>query len=850
MKTDVRTMIFSFFLLFFTVVSMNMYAQETVASARQKVNQTITVGGIVSNGPELGGIRYFQDHTGGLAAYDYNLMLNVLPGDSIIVTGKLVDYSNLLEITPITSVTVVSSGNKQYAPIEITIGEIGEMYESQVIKIKNVVFDNAGSLFQGNKNYNFRSNGEMSLVRINRDSEGIIGQIVPSGEVDLLAICSQFSYTANDVLTGYQLLSRTMADFITEGDIRLTSPISVSNISKQGFNLSWNTNATGSCQVIYGFVNHPDSLIHKTTGTVTKIGDEFLNEVVLTGLPAGSIVFANAYTFDGGDTAQSNIKAYATESNSSGEMLAYFNTEVDHSVSKGVDAVFLNRTIDDTLIAYINRASETIDFTIYNYNNQNISDITVALNAAHARGVKLRIISCGTANNFGFEELTETVPYMKSPDKNSRDGLMHNKFVIFDAHSTNPNVPIVWTGATNFTDGQINTDPNNVIIIQDQSLALAYEIEFEEMWGSVDETPSPENARFGMFKKDNTPHEFIIGGKRVECYFSPSDGTNQKLLEAINSADSDLSIASMLITRTDLAYSIRDAKERGVAVNIVTNAADDNTDQVNEILLGALGAGHFVYNQFVKGIMHHKYAIIDQSAPNSDPILITGSHNWSASANDRNDENTLIIHDQTMANVYYQNFVKLFQDNKGSFTEITNPPLAVNDIVSVEKNGMVIIDVLANDQILGTVELSIETGAVYGNAYIPFTNLNTIAYQAQNDFVGTDSVQYRVRYSTEPSLSDVATIIIEVGTNGITQIKQSSSVGFYPNPARDHFRMVSETPLVQYEIFNITGARLTSLVVEPANQVKVDMSKYESGHYFVKVEQADGAVYIGKIVVE
>lgn len=841
---------FSILLLFLTVVSMNIYAQETIASARQKVNQTITVGGIVSNGPELGGIRYFQDHTGGLAAYDYNLMLNVLPGDSIIVTGKLVDYNNLLEITPLTSVTVVSSGNKQYAPIEITIGEIGEMYESQVIKIKNVVFDNAGSLFQGNKNYNFRANGEMGIVRINNASEGIIGQIVPSGEVDLIAICSQFSYTTNDVLTGYQMLPRTMADFITEGAIRLTSPISISDISTQGFNLGWNTNATGSCQVIYGFANHPDSLIHKVTGTVTKFGNEFLNKVELKGLPAGSIIFANAYTFDDGDTAQSSIKAYATESNSSGKMLAYFNTEVDHSVSKGVDAVFLNRTIDDTLIAYINRASETIDFTIYNYNNQNISDITVALNAAHARGVKLRIISCGTANNFGFEELTETVPYMKSPDKNSRDGLMHNKFVIFDAHSTNPNVPIVWTGATNFTDGQINSDPNNVIIVQDQSLALTYEIEFEEMWGSVNETPSPENARFGMFKKDNTPHEFIIGGKRVECYFSPSDGTNQKLLEAINTTDSDLSIASMLITRTDLAYSIRDAKERGVAVNIVTNAAGDNTDPVNEILNGALGVGHFVYNEFVKGIMHHKYAIIDQSAPNSDPILITGSHNWSASANDRNDENTLIIHDETIANIYYQNFVKLFTDNKGSFTEINTPPLALNDFVSVEKNGTVTINVLDNDLIQGTVEVSIETGAVYGNAYIPFTNPNVITYQAQNNFVGIDSVQYRVSYSTNAGLNDVATIIIEVGTSGITQIKQSSSVGFYPNPASDYFRVVSETPLVRYEIFNITGVCLTSFVIEPANEVKVDMSKYQSGHYFVKVEQANGAVYVGKIVVE
>ena len=57
---------------------------------------------------------------------------------------------------------------------------------------------------------------------------------------------------------------------------------------------------------------------------------------------------------------------------------------------------------------------------------------------------------------------------------------MHNKFVVFDANSSDPDKPIVWTGATNFTDGQINTDPNNVIIVQDQSLAKTFQLEFKE----------------------------------------------------------------------------------------------------------------------------------------------------------------------------------------------------------------------------------------------------------------------------------------------------------------------------------------------------------------------------------
>ena len=46
------------------------FSQANIAAARaMPIGSTITVHGIVTNGPELGIIRYFQDATAGIAAY-------------------------------------------------------------------------------------------------------------------------------------------------------------------------------------------------------------------------------------------------------------------------------------------------------------------------------------------------------------------------------------------------------------------------------------------------------------------------------------------------------------------------------------------------------------------------------------------------------------------------------------------------------------------------------------------------------------------------------------------------------------------------------------------------------------
>lgn len=100
---------------------------------------------------------------------------------------------------------------------------------------------------------------------------------------------------------------------------------------------------------------------------------------------------------------------------------------------------------------------------------------------------------------------------------------MHNKFINIDAVSTDPDEPWVITGSMNYTDDQVKVDKQNIIAIQDQSLSKAYKAEFDEMFA----------GNFGPDKTNNTPHEFIIGGKRVELYFSPSDEPETRLIEKL-----------------------------------------------------------------------------------------------------------------------------------------------------------------------------------------------------------------------------------------------------------------------------------------------------------------------------
>ncbi len=639
--------------LFLILLCGSVSAQSDISEARnQLIGATVTVSGIVTNGSELGSIRYMQDGTAGIAVYDTQLE-DVQEGDSISVTGVLDDYNNLLEIKNVSGFTVHSTGNTLPDLKIVTVDEIGEAYESQLIKVENIQIEGSSGTFSGDSNYDFTDGTNSSEMRIYRDSP-IVGEIIPGGEFSLVAICSQYNST-------YQLLPRTMDDLILGGGISITSSVEVFDITTTSFTLGWRSNSGGTPYVRYGSSNNESSLTNIKQGDSTS-SDEYVWHVAdITGLQPAEIIYAQAFLVAGSDTSFSSIGAYATASNSAGEMHVYFNTKVDESLADETTAINLGQYMEDTLAAYINRAEESIDMAVYNFNNSVISD---ALNAAYDRGVTIRFITCGSTAHAGVDDLNAGISVLERPDVTD-GGIMHNKFAAIDAQSADADKAWVWTGSTNLTSTNLYSDANNMVFIQDQSLAKSYQIEFEEMWGSVGDTPNASKANFGADKTDNTPHIFSVGGKTVEMYFSPSDNTNQRLIDAMETADHDLYVETMLITRSDLSGAILDAYDRGANVHVLTNAESDNASYVNEALFAELPANKFVFDDQQAGTLHHKLAIIDTYDKESDPQVITGSHNWSNSANEINDENTVIIHDADIANQYLQQFAYRFDKNGG-----------------------------------------------------------------------------------------------------------------------------------------------------------------------------------------
>jgi hypothetical protein len=107
---------------------------------------------------------------------------------------------------------------------------------------------------------------------------------------------------------------------------------------------------------------------------------------------------------------------------------------------------------------------------------------------------------------------------------------------------------------------------------------------------------------------------------------------------------------------------------------------------------------------------HHKYGIIDASYIYSEPTVITGSHNWTLSANTINDENTLIIKDIFIANQFMQEFKKRYNDAGG--TGIFKVP----NITSVEN-----------------FESLADNFEIYQNYPNPFNSITTISFYISKD---------------------------------------------------------------------------------------------------------------------
>ncbi|MBC8510142.1 MAG: T9SS type A sorting domain-containing protein [Cryomorphaceae bacterium] len=636
------------------LLSIVGFAQTDIATARaQGIGATVTITGVVTNGDELGPIRYIEDATAGMAIYDPTAMGAVVRGDEVTVTGVLVDYNGLLEMQPVNSNSINSSGNS-IAPQLITPIQIGEATESELIQIDNLIFNNGGSIFTGNTSFDFTANGETGKIYL-KTGHSLVNTLIPMGPVTLIGISSQHTYSTPPI-GDYQVLPRDSNDIIQSGNIVFTSAVNQTNITTTSFDLSWSVSSNSSTNCNYGITT-------ALGAGMNNGGNTTAHTISLTGLSPATFYYVQCYSVDGLDTAFSNVGVYSTASNSSGIIRPYFNHSVDNSFSNGVDAQDIGSAFADTISAYIALAQNTLDICVYNASS---TIIATAINTAYNNGVSVRYIADDDVTNIMLSSLNANIPVVyRDP---ALAGIMHNKFIIVDANSTNNSW--ILGGSTNWTSPtNLLNDYNNMIFIQDEAIAKAYTLEFEEMWGGV----------FGTNKLDNTPHKFMTDGKLVEVYFSPSDQTTSHILETIENVNNTLEFGLLSFTRDDLGQAVIDKDfEFGVTVRgIIEMKNSSNGGEYDNLVAASVDVRSHegVPNQF-----HHKYMIADANSISADPLVLTGSHNWSNNAENNSDENTLIIHDETTANIYLQEFEKRWCELEIGGCISTG----INDLISVE----------------------------------------------------------------------------------------------------------------------------------------------------------------------
>ncbi len=604
------------------------YAQIPIVQARSEaLGSTVTIRGWVTNGPELGSIRYVEDETAGMALFPGvgsvpDFANQVKRGDSIEVTGVLVDFNGLLELNPVLGYTVLSQGINLPAPNLLLLAEVeDETWESRLVRLEHVRFSDEG-YFSANQQYQLEDAFGDSLALYVRSNHPLVGAPIPVGDVDVVAIVSDYN--------GVQVLPRDGADISPSGSLFFVDWVRQIDVSPTTVTMTWGTNISSSAIVRYGPPGGPVS-------EDTLAGMSLQHVYTLDSLLPATVYEVQVMARHPGGEIPGNTRFMSTASHLQGQVEVYFNHGVDPSFSTGPKPITTSGDeVLDVLLDAIAQAEASIDVCIYNINE---TAIVLALEQAVAQGVQVRLIAAlATANSALNPPPSFPVLY------GNKWALMHNKFVVFDDGI--PEKAAVFTGSMNFTTPMIHDHPNNMLMVRDQALARAYVMEFEEMWGGFGPEPDSVQSRFGAAKKSNTPQLFRVGDDLVELYFSPSDQTNRAIIEAIDSVREEMQFALLTFTKDDLAEAIVRRVQDGQVVRGIIDNINDNGSEF--AYLKAEGVD--VRDDTPTRILHHKYAILDQER------VITGSHNWSNAANVQNDENTLILHSPSLANQFLQEF--------------------------------------------------------------------------------------------------------------------------------------------------------------------------------------------------
>jgi phosphatidylserine/phosphatidylglycerophosphate/cardiolipin synthase-like enzyme len=265
-------------------------------------------------------------------------------------------------------------------------------------------------------------------------------------------------------------------------------------------------------------------------------------------------------------------------------------------------------------------------------------------------------------------------------------GLGHNKFVVI---SDGSGPQAVWTGSTNWSTTGLCTQVNNGLLIEDTGVAKLYRQQWKRLRDASPAKLDPAGFPASLVAANDKPHSFSVGDAKVTVWFTrTSDGRDMDALrDVINSAKEAILFLMFTPGKQGLHLPAgQRANEKGIyvrgVVSTLGNQAGDSDRNVLDVRLvssdkkfkpdrytvvqpqgvdAALGPwiGEVTRKTFLSqighAIVHSKVLVVDPLSNN--PVVVTGSHNFSAPASENNDENFVIIRGQKKLATAYATYV-------------------------------------------------------------------------------------------------------------------------------------------------------------------------------------------------
>jgi phosphatidylserine/phosphatidylglycerophosphate/cardiolipin synthase-like enzyme len=371
---------------------------------------------------------------------------------------------------------------------------------------------------------------------------------------------------------------------------------------------------------------------------------------------------------------------------------SHINDENDPEVK------WLSRGLLEACLRYINDTPANHGLRVAAYEFTYLPVLN-ALKSAIERGVDVRIVYHDTTDDGepGANEDAITTAEVPKTQPNSgrrvlykrtKTEIPHNKFIVrLDAKGK----PVeVWTGSTNFTESGFLGQSNVGHWVKDADTAAAY----LAYWDIVRKDPDLDSARAKVLKLTPDPAA-VIDQKSIVPVFSPRARANLLRWYADRMEDC---AASMMFTAAfgvvkELAPTIAGPRKllRFVLMEKPATEAQSKVfakDRNHLILSYGVPLGeqyrfvdgkpvarkkiqdfalvrwflreeHFRHSGFVF-FVHTKFLLIDPLS--DDPLVCTGSANFSSNSLLRNDENMLMIRGSTrVADIYLTEFDRIFR---------------------------------------------------------------------------------------------------------------------------------------------------------------------------------------------